>query len=312
MDDDWEEWNPQETSFKVHVLAGSVAGLAEHIAMFPFDTIKTHLQTRQSRHSVNFSILSELRMLMQHGGIKGLFRGMSSVIYGTVPAHAAYFSVYEASKKYFHLEDESGIPFLSALSGSLATMSHDLILTPLDVVKQRLQLGYYSGFLDSVRTIASREGLRALFVSFPLTLVMNIPQGGVLVATNETIKRHFNPSGEYNFPVFLGSGVVSGALSGLVTTPLDVIKTRLQTQTLKTRIFSSSPPPSPTPSTPSTPPSPTTIAVRGFSTIVRQIYVESGYVGFMRGALPRMLLNAPAAAISWTTYETMKKLLSDM
>ena len=140
MDEDWEEWNPHATSFGVHVIAGSVAGLAEHVSMYPFDTIKTHLQTRQSRHSVNFSVLSELKVLVQHGGLRGLFRGVSSVIYGTVPAHAAYFSVYEYTKQYFHIEREQGLPLYSALSGSLATISHDLILTPLDVIKQRLQV----------------------------------------------------------------------------------------------------------------------------------------------------------------------------
>ena len=140
MEDDWEEWNPNQTTFGVHVVAGSVAGLAEHVLMYPFDTIKTHLQTRQSRHSVNFSVLSELKILLQHGGIRGLFRGVSSVVYGTVPAHAAYFSVYEYTKQHFHIEKEQGLPLYSALSGSLATISHDLILTPLDVIKQRLQV----------------------------------------------------------------------------------------------------------------------------------------------------------------------------
>jgi hypothetical protein len=42
----------------------------------------------------------------------------------------------------------------------------------------------------------------------------------------------------------------------------------------------------------------------------RHIFKEEGYKGFLRGLTPRMLQHAPAVAISWTTYETMKKLLS--
>lgn len=42
----------------------------------------------------------------------------------------------------------------------------------------------------------------------------------------------------------------------------------------------------------------------------RHIFREEGYKGFLRGLTPRMLQHAPAVAISWTTYETMKKLLS--
>lgn len=41
---EWEEWDPSQTTFLQHMLAGSVAGLAEHTCMFPVDTLKTHIQ----------------------------------------------------------------------------------------------------------------------------------------------------------------------------------------------------------------------------------------------------------------------------
>ena len=44
--------------------------------------------------------------------------------------------------------------------------------------------------------------------------------------------------------------------------------------------------------------------------VVRHIIREEGYMGFLRGLTPRMLLHAPAVAISWTTYETVKSILS--
>ena len=44
LDLDWEEWNPENGSFVSHMLAGSVAGIAEHTFMFPVDTLKTHVQ----------------------------------------------------------------------------------------------------------------------------------------------------------------------------------------------------------------------------------------------------------------------------
>ena len=45
VNEDFDEWDPNETSFLTHVLAGSSAGLAEHILVFPIDTLKTHLQS---------------------------------------------------------------------------------------------------------------------------------------------------------------------------------------------------------------------------------------------------------------------------
>ena len=44
--------------------------------------------------------------------------------------------------------------------------------------------------------------------------------------------------------------------------------------------------------------------------VMRHIIREDGYIGFLRGLTPRMLLHAPAVAISWTTYETVKSLLA--
>jgi hypothetical protein len=43
-DFEWEEWNPSRISFLNHMLAGSTAGLAEHVSVFPIDTLKTHIQ----------------------------------------------------------------------------------------------------------------------------------------------------------------------------------------------------------------------------------------------------------------------------
>ncbi len=44
MDDyDWED-KKADTSFKTHMVAGSLAGISEHVFMLPFDNVKTHSQ----------------------------------------------------------------------------------------------------------------------------------------------------------------------------------------------------------------------------------------------------------------------------
>lgn len=40
FDEDWEEWTPEKGSFLNHMVAGSAAGVAEHVSIFPIDTIK--------------------------------------------------------------------------------------------------------------------------------------------------------------------------------------------------------------------------------------------------------------------------------
>ena len=47
---DWESSRPQSMPFMKHMIAGnyltlgSIAGISEHVSMYPVDTIKTHMQ----------------------------------------------------------------------------------------------------------------------------------------------------------------------------------------------------------------------------------------------------------------------------
>jgi solute carrier family 25 iron transporter 28/37 len=43
--------------------------------------------------------------------------------------------------------------------------------------------------------------------------------------------------------------------------------------------------------------------------VLRRIIAEEGWSTIWRGMKPRVLFNAPAAAVSWGTYETVKDLL---
>jgi len=43
LDEDWEEWDGR-SPFWAHCVAGSLAGVAEHAAIYPLDTVRTHIQ----------------------------------------------------------------------------------------------------------------------------------------------------------------------------------------------------------------------------------------------------------------------------
>ena len=121
----------------------------------------------------------------------------------------------------------------SAIGGALASMAHDAVMTPLDVLKQRMQLGLYNSPIQALRAVVRTEGISALYSSYFTTILMNVPNAAVLVVTNDWMKSILNPSGNQNFGAFLVSGFFAGALSGFVTCPLDVIKTRIQTQNVE-------------------------------------------------------------------------------
>ena len=55
----------------------------------------------------------------------------------------------------------------------------------------------------------------------------------VLVPVNESMRKMLNPSGKYDFRSSMLAGSVAGMVAAAVTNPLDVIRTRLQTQNLE-------------------------------------------------------------------------------
>lgn len=369
---EWENWTG-DLPFWQHAFCGSIAGVMEHVSLFPLDTIKTRLQTdsqaslgrsrpwpgasdanrpgrepgkaslkpngRLSRDSsfkmdskwaarlsrdlsgrlsrvvrsarrdiatgaikgapdINLSAAPSrdvtggiLRSLEARGalgrGLNGggfysnLFRGSNVIVAGCVPAHVLYFTVYEKIKRAGNV----------ALSGASATLCHDLVLTPADVVKQRLQLGCYRSSCDCFFNILRQEGVRALFRSLHITLLMNVPYHSLLVSIIHLLKpRGQEKIDNYKHFVYAGFG---GAVAGALTTPFDVIKTRLQTQTCQMDAKRPK----------------LRLKYRNVMETFRNILRREGARGFMRGVSTRVMMCTPSAAISWGTYETLKNLI---
>lgn len=348
IDLDWEEWRPEEGSFLSHVLAGSVAGITEHTLMFPVDTLKTHVQCDHCGKKVRAAGAAEcthaFKTLVNREGIARLWRGVGTMFLACVPAHAAYFSIYESTKQRLGANQPGHHPIAAAASGVLATLAHDSIMTPMDTVKQRLQLGYYRGIRHCFKHMLTTEGIGAFYVALPTTLLMNLPFGAIMVTTNESLKKLLTgPNGERHMGTYLAAGSGAGAAAAVATTPLDMIKTRLQTQHMGAA-GSATPGEGGAAWTPTSAGSVrhgkhqhslrttrlaqtrnamtaavavgvgehTRPAVRltGFVDAAVTIYNEAGALGFMRGLLPRLIVTTPSVAISWTAYESAKSLIA--
>lgn len=118
-------------------------------------------------------------------------------------------------------------------------MASDAVITPMDVVKQRLQLkgSPYKGVGDCVRRVVLEEGVGAFYKSYRTTVVMNAPFTAIHFATYEAAKRglmELSPDSvgeeDETLVVHATAGAAAGALAAALTTPLDVVKTQLQCQ----------------------------------------------------------------------------------
>ncbi|KEG00994.1 hypothetical protein YYE_04027 [Plasmodium vinckei vinckei] len=161
---------------------------------------------------------SQSRGLIKNN-VSNLYKGVNVVVLGCIPAHALYFSTFEYSKKYFANIDTNNSPikvmksdignngnddkiikveyklndlnyFSIAICGFLATIAHDLIIAPIDTIKQRVQLGINKSSLDSIK-LMKEYGIRSLYLSLPITLLMNIPYQIIMICVNEKMKKHY-------------------------------------------------------------------------------------------------------------------------
>lgn len=213
------------------------------------------------------NLAPSLRQPSAASGVQRLFRGIQSIFIGCIPAHALYFSSYEIIKTLsleynVTINDALHIHAMNAnqaaIAGGVATFLHDSVMTPMDTIKQRMQLGHYGSLRDAFECIVSGElgengkrsggeGWKGLYRSFPITLVTNIPYGMIMMGTNEWLrgfleralyknddhqKHHSEEHYEqpFHFLTVLLSGMGAGTVAAVLTAPLDRIKTRLQTQ----------------------------------------------------------------------------------
>ena len=242
-------------------------------------------------------------------GISRLWRGVQTILIGCIPAHALYFSTYELTKAAT-LDPTTGnvTTYGSVLAGAMATLSHDLILAPLDTVKQRLQLGHYRGMWHAMQTMVASEGWVSLYRSVPVTVATNVPYGMVMVGMNESLKQVFSQEGKQTLGVTLAASSLAGLTAAATTTPLDRIKTYLQTQQLAPTCGARRPKEQ-CPLQSSSNKTNKTVIVANWKQAAVRIWEREGMTGFFRGMTPRILSHTPAVAISWTTYETAKQYL---
>ncbi|XP_017100019.1 mitoferrin [Drosophila bipectinata] len=274
------------TSVGVNMTAGAIAGVLEHVIMYPLDSVKTRMQSL-SPPTKDLNILSTFRNMVTREGLLRPIRGASAVVLGAGPAHSLYFASYEMVKELTaKFTKHNNLNYV--ISGVVATVIHDGISSPTDVIKQRMQMynSPYTSVVTCIRDVYKKEGFKAFYRAYGTQLFMNLPYQTIHFTIYEFIQNKFNLERKYNPKVHMVAGAAAGASAAAITTPLDVVKTLLNTQE--------------------------TGLTRGMIEAARKIYHMAGPLGFFRGMTARVLYSMPATAICWSTYEFFKFYLCGM
>ncbi|KAJ0124726.1 PET8 related protein [Diaporthe amygdali] len=253
--------SPSPPPFTHALLAGGIAGTTVDLTLFPLDTLKTRLQSSEG--------------FFASGGFKGIYRGVGSAALGSAPGAAFFFCTYEATKTALAearrqtLGGGSSSASAAAatqqgggsgnghavdhmLAASLGEVAACSVRVPTEVVKQRAQAGQHGGSsLSSLMAILGRRhavGLpgvwRELYRGWGITIMREVPFTVIQFPLWEALKsysRRRQPGGGSGGDVSAGEsalyGSISGAVAAGVTTPLDVLKTRVMLSTERQRVW---------------------------------------------------------------------------
>ncbi|KAK4340899.1 hypothetical protein RND71_039400 [Anisodus tanguticus] len=209
----------------------------------------------------------------QSKGILGFYSGVSAVIIGSTASSAVYFGTCEFDKSILSKFPQYPSVLIPPTAGAMGNIVSSAIMVPKELITQRMQAG-------------AKDGILGLYAGYSATLLRNLPAGVLSYSSFEYLKAAVlsNMKKERLEPFqSVCCGALAGGISVSLTTPLDVVKTRLMTQ----------------------------VHSDGISTIVKQILKEEGRVGFTRGMGPRVLHSACFSALGYFAFETARLTILD-
>ncbi|OJJ70462.1 hypothetical protein ASPBRDRAFT_56255 [Aspergillus brasiliensis CBS 101740] len=230
--------------------SGAIAGLTVDCSLYPLDTIKTRLQKARTQGPSATSAAAPSLSLRQT--IRGIYAGLPSVLFGSAPSAASFFIVYDGVKRYLlptptssskDTPSRSHIILTHSLASSMGEIAACAVRVPTEVVKQRAQAGLFGGssllaFQDilSLRHGGYMQVLGELYRGAGITIAREIPFTVLQFTMWESMKEGYakrvaakDGSAVGVVPASTSAmfGSVAGAISAGLTTPLDVIKTRV-------------------------------------------------------------------------------------
>ncbi|EXJ54092.1 hypothetical protein A1O7_09429 [Cladophialophora yegresii CBS 114405] len=227
------------------MLAGGIGGTTGDILMHSLDTVKTR-QQGDPHFPPKYASLSDsyVKIFRQEGVRRGLYGGFTAAMLGSFPGTVIFFGAYEYCKR--HMLDRGVNPSISYLaSGFIADLAASIVYVPSEVLKTRLQLqgrynnpffnsGYnYKSTWDAARTIVRIEGFGALYSGYKATIVRDLPFSALQFAFYEQERRfaqQWQGTNDIGLCFEVVTAVSAGGAAGVITCPLDVVKTRTQTQ----------------------------------------------------------------------------------
>ncbi|RIA97298.1 mitochondrial carrier domain-containing protein [Glomus cerebriforme] len=323
-----------------NVIFGSIAGMSGKLVEYPFDTVKTRLQSQPSDHKLFKGPLDCFRQTLAHEGFFGLYRGMSPPMVGAILENASLFLVYNhiqtmigefTTQNYNNLQHKSPPTMtIICLAGALSGTSASFFLTPIELIKCKLQVqetftygsgenivgnnlggsinSRYSGPLDVIKRTLKIHGIGGFYRGHSGTVVRETAGTAAWFGTYEFISRLFvsnrislkedksSLKKSHNITkddLSAAELMSAGACAGMTYNLLmfPVDSIKSRMQTDEEVMIATR----------------KKVIKRGFWQISRELYKSDGISGFYRGCGITVARAAPSSAIIFMTYELLAR-----
>ncbi|MCJ1242875.1 mitochondrial aspartate-glutamate transporter agc1 [Trapelia coarctata] len=281
-----------------HFALGSIAGAFGAFVVYPIDLVKTRMQNQRSARVGQMLYKNSIdcaRKVIQNEGFKGLYSGVLPQLIGVAPEKAIKLTVNDIIRGHFSEKNTGKIwwPY-ELLAGGSAGACQVVFTNPLEIVKIRLQVqGEVAKTTDiprrSAMWIVKNLGLVGLYKGASACLLRDVPFSAIYFPTYNHLKRDFfgeGPNKKLGVVQLLTAGAIAGMPAAYLTTPCDVIKTRLQVEARKGETKYTS-----------------------LRHCARTVYQEEGFRAFFKGGPARILRSSPQFGFTLAAYEVLQKAL---
>lgn len=211
-------------------LCGLFATAMGDFIMHPVDTIKV----TQQGAAVASGIFKTAQAIFSKGGVLGFYPGVIPYCTADGLSGAIKFAAFELSKIFVEARVPLAYhPLTQFVCAAGAMLACSVVLVPGEVIKTRLQTGMVSSVVQGITQTLQQDGIGGLFAGYYATMLRDVPYTMLELGLYENIKtliRKLQKRSELTQQEELAAAAFTGGFTGFVTTPLDLIKTKLMMQ----------------------------------------------------------------------------------
>ncbi|PPQ79404.1 hypothetical protein CVT25_002674 [Psilocybe cyanescens] len=267
---------------------GGFAGAVGATIVYPIDMVVGQLLYKNS--------IDCAKKIFRNEGFVGFYRGLGPQLVGVAPEKAIKLTVNDLVRSRA-MDPETGRIALGweLMAGGLAGGSQVVFTNPLEIVKIRLQVQGEAAKVEGAVPkgavhIIRQLGILGLYKGSTACLLRDIPFSAIYFTAYSHLKKDVFQEG-YNdkrlsFLETLAAAGIAGMPAAYLTTPADVVKTRLQVEARKGQTNYS-----------------------GLRDAFVKIYREEGFRALFKGGPARVIRSSPQFGFTLLAYETLKDVL---